>query len=143
MRIRKFNEQVNDFIFNKDNLDRLSYNEIKDLRYDLIIKSKNDYKQKCEELEVYNKIRFKEKEFDQYNEWIRKSKITKIVKKEDGFYQDFYHDELKDDYFTETEMKTYKLLVEVIEMFGGQEKYYQKMLKNDIDKIGDSKYNLF
>ena len=131
-----------DLDFTKKVLDSLSEKELSDLRMDLITKKRDDYDQKCNELEIYTKIRFKNKQFDMYNEWVRKSKITDKVYKEDGFYQDFYFDKDNNDYFTETEMKTYKLLAEVIESFGGNEAYYKILLNSEIKKIG-SKYSLY
>ncbi len=134
-----------DFNFCKEELDKLSYQEITyDLRIDLIQKSRPDYKRKCDELEIYVNIRFKEKELDMYAEWLRKSKITDKVLKKDGYYQDFYVDKEKnDDKFTETEMGTFKLLSKVVDSMGGPEKYYNTILKSNIDKLGKSVYGLY
>lgn len=77
-----------------------------------------------------------------FNEWFRKSKITDKVYKKDGFYQDFYFDKVDNEYFTETEMQTYKILTEAIKAFGGNEAYYKILLDSEIKKIG-SKYSLY
>jgi hypothetical protein len=131
-----------DIAFTKEVLDSLSENELSDLRMDLIVKNREDYKQKTDELEIYQKIRFKDKELNKFNEWSRKSKITDMVYKKDGFYQDFYLDKTDNEHFTETEMKTYKLLDEVIKSLGGSEAYYKISLDSDIKKTG-SKYKLY
>lgn len=131
------------FDLNKEELDKLSYKEVLSLKVYMIEKSIDDYKRKTDEVELYMKIRFKEREIDMYNEWERKSKITKKVSKADGFYDDFYHDEQKDGYFTQTEMDTFKLLTELIDKFGGQDAYYNMMLDQDKSKLGESKYGLY
>lgn len=130
------------FEFNKENLDKLSYDDIKYLRLYLIERSIDDYSRKVDELEVYLKIRYKEIEIDMYNEWISKSKITKKVSKADGFYDDFYHDEIKNVYFTELEMDTYKLLSEMALNYG-LDVYYNKMVEVNKIKLGESKYEVY
>jgi len=130
------------FLFNKENLDKLSYDDIKYLRLYLIERSIDDYSRKVDELEVYLKIRYKEIEIDMYNEWTRKSKITKRVSKADGFYDDFYHDEVKNVYFTELEMDTYKLLSEIA-LNHGLDVYYNKMVEVSKNKLGESKYEVY
>lgn len=142
---QKHKNYYRDLPFTKEQLDKMDYREIYyDLRTDLIQKSRPDYDRKCNELDIYLKIRFKQKEFDMYAEWLRKSQITDKVSKEDGFYQDFYVDKSKgENYFTETDMGTYKLLCQVVDKLGGPEKYYQMLLKQDIDKLGESQYGLY
>jgi hypothetical protein len=131
-----------DIAFTKEVLDSLSEDELSDLRMDLIVKNREDYSQKVKELEIYQKIRFKDKELNKFNEWSRKSKITDMLYKKDGFYQDVYSDKIDNEHFTETEMKTYKLLDEVIKSLGGNEAYYKISLDSDIKKTG-SKYKLY
>lgn len=102
---QKHKNYYRDLPFTKEQLDKMDYREIYyDFRTDLIQKRRPDYDRKCDEIDIYTKIRFKEMQFDMYAEWLRKSLITDTVSKADGFYQDFYFDKLKNDYFTETDM---------------------------------------
>ncbi len=146
--LRKINEMLdkkflNDFNFCKEELDKLSTSEISEVRFDLIRNSRPDYKRKCSELEVYINDRNPKIQIDMYNEWLRKSKITKRVSKADGFCQDFYHDEVKNNYFTDSEMETFKLLIDVVESFGGPESYFRNLRDNEVKRLGDSQYGLY
>lgn len=146
--LRKINEMldkkfINGFNFCKEELDKLSTSEISEIRFDLIRNSRPDYKRKCDELEIYINERNPEIQINMYNEWLRKSKISKRVSKADGFYQDFYHDEVKNNYFTDADMKTFKLLLDVVESFGGPVSYFKHLRDNEIKKLGDSQYGLY
>ena len=146
--LRKINEMLdrkflNGFNFCKEELDKLSTSEISEVRFDLIKNSRPDYKRKCSELEIYINDRNPEIQIDMYNEWLRKSKITKRVLKSDGFYQDFYHDEVKNNYFTDSEMETFKLLIDVVESFGGPESYFRNLRDKEVKRLGDSQYGLY
>ena len=80
---------------NKEELDNMSKQEIKDFRYDLI---KNHYdnstKEYLEELEFYTDVRFSDEIYSRYDRWIEQINngddepalklIVKLLNKEDG-----------------------------------------------------------
>ena len=146
--IRRINEKLdkkflNNFNFCKEELDKLSLSEIKEVKLDLVLNNRPDHERKRNEIDIYINDRNPDININMYNKWLRKSKITKRVSKSDGFYDDYYHDEVDNDYFTELDMGTFKFLVEVVYSFGGPEAYFKHIRNDEIKKLGKSKYGLY
>jgi hypothetical protein len=113
----------------KEELDTMSKQEIKDYRYDIIQnnagwsddknidirrKAQSDWKQYLEELEVYNQIRFKQDTFDMYDKWIAQADT--------------------DD--------TYKMMSKLVDTEEGKERMYSMSVSSSLQKIGEFKYIL-
>lgn len=47
------------------------------------------------------------------------------------------------NYFTDSEMETFKLLIDVVESFGGPESYFRNLRDNEVKRLGDSQYGLY
>jgi len=130
MKIKTFNEHINqDYSFkNKEQLDRMSKQEVKDYRYDIIQnnggwsddkdidnrrKAQSDWKHYIQELEIYTKIRFKQDEFDTYDRWVE------LAKNGD---------------------KTYQMMSKMVDTEDGKQRMYNFSISSDLEKIGDFKY---
>ena len=130
MKLKKFNEHVNqDYSFkNKEQLDIMSKQEIKDYRYDILQnnggwsndkdidnrrKVQSDWEHYIEALNVYTKIRFKQDEFDIYDKWVELAK---------------------------TGDKIYQMMSKMVDTEDGKQRMYNFSMSTDLEKIGDFKY---
>ena len=127
--LRRFNESSEDYSFkNKEQLDEMSKQDIKDYRYDILQNNggwsddndidnrrsvQSDWKHYIEELGVYTKIRFKQDEFDTYDRWVE------LAKNGD---------------------KTYQMMSKMVDTEEGKERMYNFSINSDLEKIGDFKY---
>ncbi len=130
--LRRFNEDIDYSFKTKEQLDDMSKDEIKDYRYDIIQynagwsdpknpgnrrKVQSDWKQYLEELELYQKIRFKEDELKQYDKWLN-------LAGSDGREGD----------------SEYKVVADTIITVGGVESMYDISIKAGMKKVGEFKY---